>query len=153
MDEYCEAGRVSVRRQRRCLRPHHEPSRHRHHEPQVQRRLLNIVFARSFSIIFNSIYLFYREMSHPWFRVALVTLLALTDLIVYFYETGRMMGQRKKFMSSLLLKNLSWLDYFFRVQLSRGLYSLDSSQKWHHLFLYLHSKQRHYLYANATRST
>jgi hypothetical protein len=28
-------------------------------------------------------------MSHPWFRVALVTLLALTDLIVYFYETGR----------------------------------------------------------------
>jgi len=34
-------------------------------------------------------------MSHPWFRVALVTLLALTDLIVYFYETGRTMEQQK----------------------------------------------------------
>jgi hypothetical protein len=44
-------------------------------------------------------------MSHPWFRVALVTLLALTDLIVYFYETGRTMGSEKLFLEVLLLTN------------------------------------------------
>ncbi len=43
-------------------------------------------------------------MSHPWFRVALVTLLALTDLIVYFYETGRTVGSENLFLAFLLLK-------------------------------------------------
>jgi hypothetical protein len=41
-------------------------------------------------------------MSHPWFRVALVTLLALTDLIVYFYETGRL-GSRLLLVFTLFL--------------------------------------------------
>jgi hypothetical protein len=51
-------------------------------------------------------------MSHPWFRVALVTLLALTDLIVYFYETGRTMGRRKIIFGIFALENSS-RDTFF----------------------------------------
>jgi hypothetical protein len=71
--------------------------------------------------------MFYREMSHPWFRVALVTLLALTDLIVYFYETGRMMGQRKIIFGIFALENLA-RDRFFLKFYSKTTVKLKSIQ-------------------------
>jgi hypothetical protein len=65
-------------------------------------------------------------MSHPWFRVALVCLLALTDFIVYFYETA-ILGQPTKPVSypahiAGAISGTDFTQYFYSEAIKNVLY-------------------------------